>query len=506
MSKPSRTSATVKRTIRCAIYTRKSTEEGLDQEFNSLDAQRESAEAYVKSQGHEGWICLPERYDDGGFTGGNMDRPALRRLVADIEAGKIDCVVTYKVDRLSRSLLDFARMIDLFDRKQVSFVSITQQFSTTHSMGRLTLNILLSFAQFEREIIGERTRDKIAAARRKGKWSGGMPVLGYDLDPDRAKLLVNEVEAEQVREIFRMYAEVGGLVETVQELDRRGLVTKRWRTRKGKERGGNPFDKSSLRSLLRNVVYLGKVRHKEETFKGEHAAIIPTPLWRSVQARLKTNRSFPDSKLQVKEESPLKGLLRCAACKCAMTPAHSLRRSVNRYRYYVCTQAQKRGWKTCPTKAIPALRLEGLVHAQIERLADSDRLGELLERGRREMEARRRGLEHEAAQAQAKRQELADVLLPDQEAIWTIESRLEEIDREVRSLRESEVDEFAVRKSLRSLANEWTHYSGAEKARRIRGVLEAITCTKTEATLTWNELGIAQLSLQTIPQSQEVSE
>ena len=205
------------RTIRCAIYTRKSTEEGLQQEFNSLDAQREAAEAFIASQKAEGWRCVPEMYDDGGFSGGNLERPAMKRLMADIEAGKVDCVVVYKVDRLSRSLMDFARMMETFDKHGVSFVSVTQQFNTTHSMGRLTLNILLSFAQFEREIIGERIRDKIAAMRAKGKWSGGMPVLGYDVDRSGTspKLVVNATEAKQVRKIFEMYLEIRSLLPVV---------------------------------------------------------------------------------------------------------------------------------------------------------------------------------------------------------------------------------------------------------------------------------------------------
>jgi site-specific DNA recombinase len=225
--------------VRYAIYTRKSTEEGLEQEFNSLDAQRESGEAYIKSLTHEGWICLTDRYDDGGFTGGNMDRPALRRLLADIEAGKIDCVVVYKVDRLSRSLLDFARMMETFEKHRVAFVSVTQQFNTATSMGRLVLNVLLSFAQFEREIISERTRDKIAAARRKGKWSGGHPILGYDVDTNK-KLLVNADEAVRVRAIFDLYLQRESLLAVVQELANRGWLNKRWTTRKGHERGGQP--------------------------------------------------------------------------------------------------------------------------------------------------------------------------------------------------------------------------------------------------------------------------
>ena len=220
-------------------YTRKSTDEGLDQEFNSLDAQRESGEAYIASQRGAGWECLPDHYDDGGFTGGNMDRPALKRLMADIEAGKVDCVVVYKVDRLSRSLLDFARMMETFEKHHVSFVSVTQQFNTSTSMGRLVLNVLLSFAQFEREIISERTRDKIAAARRKGKWSGGMPLLGYDVDPRGSKLIVNEDEAARVRAIFELYLERQSMIATIEELDCRGWVNKRWTTRKGHERGGH---------------------------------------------------------------------------------------------------------------------------------------------------------------------------------------------------------------------------------------------------------------------------
>src|SRR5687767_10816156 len=220
-------------TVRCAIYTRKSTDEGLEKEFNSLDAQRESGEAYIRSQAHEGWECITDRYDDGGFTGGNMDRPALKRLLVDIEAGKVDSVVVYKVDRLSRSLLDFAKMVETFDRHHVSFVSVTQLINTSTSMGRLTLNMLLAFAQFEREIISERTRDKIAAARRKGKWPGGMPLLGFDVE--NMKLVVNEEEAARVRTIFSLYLEHRSLLAVVEAVRQRGWVNKQWTTKKGIE-------------------------------------------------------------------------------------------------------------------------------------------------------------------------------------------------------------------------------------------------------------------------------
>jgi DNA invertase Pin-like site-specific DNA recombinase len=240
--------------VRCAIYTRKSTEEGLDQEFNSLDAQRASSEAFIQSQVQAGWVCLPQAYDDGGYTGANMERPALQRLLADIDAGVIDAVVCYKLDRLSRSLLDFAKMMERFEQRGIAFVSITQQFNSATSMGRLVLNMLLSFAQFEREIIGERTRDKIAAARRQGKWVGGVPLLGFDLDSATRKRVVNAAEAKQVQAIFDLYLQHEGLVPVVRELTRRGWNTKRWTTRKGHERGGMPFTKTALQQLLTNVV------------------------------------------------------------------------------------------------------------------------------------------------------------------------------------------------------------------------------------------------------------
>ena len=284
-------------TVRCAIYTRKSTEEGLEQEFNSLDAQRESGEAHIKSQTHEGWECLPGHYDDGGFTGGNMERPALKRLLADIEAGKIDCVVVYKVDRLSRSLLDFARMMETFEKHRVSFVSVTQQFNTATSMGRLVLNVLLSFAQFEREIISERTRDKIAAARRKGKWAGGHPILGYDVDPQGYKLNVNAAEAERVRAIFNLYLEHESLQPVVEELGNRGWTNKRWQTRKAGVRGGHAFTRTSLYKLLTNITYAGKIRYKNEIHDGEHAAktvTLPLPRILLVSCRTcTTNAATP---------------------------------------------------------------------------------------------------------------------------------------------------------------------------------------------------------------------
>jgi DNA invertase Pin-like site-specific DNA recombinase len=280
--------------MRCGIYTRKSSEEGLAQEFNSLDAQRESAEAYILSQRQAGWTALAERYDDGGYTGANLERPALQRLLSDIEASRIDCVVVYKVDRLSRSLLDFARLMGVFEKRGVNLVSVTQQFNTTASLGRLTLNILLSFAQFERELIAERTRDKMSAARRKGKWVGGTPVLGYDVAPGGGKLVVNEEEAHQVRAIVALYLEHGDLNRVLSEIHTRQWTTKRWTTKEGRLHPGRSFEHQDLVRMLGNGIYAGKVRYQGQIYAGEHAAIVEEGVWARVQGMLqKSGRSGP---------------------------------------------------------------------------------------------------------------------------------------------------------------------------------------------------------------------
>ena len=351
---------------RCAIYTRKSSDEGLDQEFNSLDAQRESGEAYIASQRAEGWTCLPERYDDGGFSGGSMERPALARLLRDIAAGRIDCVVVYKVDRLSRSLLDFGRIMEAFDAHGVSFVSVTQQFNTTNSMGRLTLNILLSFAQFEREIIGERIRDKVAAQKRKGKWAGGVPVLGYDVDRSgpSPRLVVNAEEAVQVRQIFDLYLVHASLLTVVQELARRGWANKRRVTRKGRVLGGRPFDKATLHALLTNPVLTGKVVHKGVCYDGEHVAVIDPEVFQRVQVQLKANARAGGTPRQ-HHDALLRGLLRCRACDRAMTHTFTGSRQVRCYRYYRCVGAIKRGAATCPASSLPAGEIERAVVSEV---------------------------------------------------------------------------------------------------------------------------------------------
>jgi len=355
--------------IRCAVYTRKSTEEGLEKEFNTLDAQREAGEAFIKSQAADGWVCLPDRYDDGGFTGANLDRPALQRLLADIAAGKVNCVVLGRIDRLSRSLLDFARLMEIFDRYHVSFASVSQNVNSATSMGRLMLNVLLSFAQFEREIIGERTRDKIAAARRKGKWSGGMPLLGYDVDPNGSKLVINEAEAVRVRAIFELYLKQQALLPVVLELERRGWQTKRWTTRKGKTRGGMPFTRTNLYHLLTRVAFVGRVQYKRETHPGEHTGIVDPEVWQRVQVLLaRHGRRDP---VRSNSGALLQRLLRCAPCGCRMVPTYCLRNATTRYRYYRCANAQRRGARTCPAPSVSAHTLERFVLDQVRALANN---------------------------------------------------------------------------------------------------------------------------------------
>lgn len=316
---------------RCAVYTRKSTDEGLDQEYNSLEAQRDAGLAFIASQRHEGWITVGDGYDDGGYSGGNMDRPALRRLLADIEAGKIDIVVVYKIDRLTRSLPDFAKLVEVFDRNGVSFVSVTQQFNTTTSMGRLTLNILLSFAQFEREVTGERIRDKIAASKAKGLWMGGVPPLGYDVI--ERKLVVNEREAALVRDIFRRYAEHGSAARLVRELDIEGHTTKAWVTQTGRQRSGRTIGQQGLFKMLRNRIYLGEIRNHGIWYPAQHEAIVPQALWDAAHAFIERREQAPREHA-AKHPALLAGLL-FAPDGQRMIHSFVKKKSGRQYRYYV---------------------------------------------------------------------------------------------------------------------------------------------------------------------------
>ena len=322
---------------RCAIYTRKSSEEGLEQAFNSLDAQREACEAYIKSQRHEGWVLLPAFYDDGGISGGTLERPALQRLLRDIGAGRVDLVIVYKVDRLTRSLADFAKIVDVFDAKGASFVSVTQQFNTATSMGRLTLNMLLSFAQFEREVTGERIRDKIAASKRKGMWMGGAVPLGYDVQ-DR-KLWINETEAEVIRHVYRSYLALGSVRLLQQHLAEQGVRSKlRPAAPSEKMRGGRALARGALYTILRNRLYRGEVAHQGNIYPGEHAAIIDLPLWDQVQQRLADNQVEHATGVRAANPSLLAGLLFDPHGR-RLSPTHAVKRG-RRYRYYVSQQLQ----------------------------------------------------------------------------------------------------------------------------------------------------------------------
>ena len=416
MSRTLKTNKIPSSTVRCAIYTRKSTEEGLEQEFNTLDAQRESGEAYIASQKSEGWECLPDRYDDGGFSGGNLERPALKRLMADVEAGKVDCIVVYKVDRLSRSLLDFARIMGVFDQRKIAFVSVTQQFNTSTPMGRLVLNVLLSFAQFEREIIGERIRDKIAAQRRKGKWAGGFPILGYDVDRsgNSPKLIVNSYEARRVREIYDLYLSLGSLTPVMNELANRGWPNKEWSTKTGLRKGGRAFDKSSLYALLTNPLYAGKVKHKEQLYEGEHEPLIKAEVFDKVQKTLRYNGRSGGLAVRNRYGALLKGLIFCGGCNRAMVHTFT-GRGGKRYRYYTCTHAIKSGRKSCPSGSLPAAEMERIVVEQIRGIGQDAALREevlcqataQIEQELAEFQTERRGLEKELAHKHAEIRRLA---------------------------------------------------------------------------------------------------
>jgi DNA invertase Pin-like site-specific DNA recombinase len=345
------------RKLRCAVYTRKSSEEGLEQEFNSLDAQREACEAYIASQKPEGWLLVPDRYDDGGISGATLERPALQRLLADIEARRVDVVVVYKIDRLSRALMDFAKLVEVFDRNSVTFVSVTQSFNTTTSMGRLTLNILLSFAQFEREVIGERIRDKFAASRKKGMWMGGFVPLGYDVK-DR-KLVVNEADANTVRMIFERFTKIGSATTLVRALRAEGVTGKY----------GKLVDKGYIYKLLNNRTYIGQAVHKGTAYPGEHQAIIDRALWDRVHGVLGESPRKRAAHTRAQTPALLKGIIFGPTGR-AMTPAHT-RKGGKLYRYYVSTDVLKRDADACSVRRVPAAEIESAVIEQVRALLRS---------------------------------------------------------------------------------------------------------------------------------------
>ncbi len=499
--------------VRCAIYTRKSTDENLDLEFNSLDAQRESGEAYIASQKSEGWLCLPEKYDDGGYTGGNMERPALKRRMADVAAGKVDFIVVYKVDRLSRSLFDFASIIQTLDKHRVAFVSTTQQFNTTTSMGRLILNVLLSFAQFEREIISERTRDKIAATRRKGKWSGGYPILGYDVDPKGGRLLLNDGEAEKVRTIFKLYTQHEALVPVIKELDTRGWTNKRWKTKDGPERGGRPFDKVSLYKLLTNVLYAGMLTYKTEIIKAEHPAIVPAEMFERVQLLLQRNGRTGGAQVRNKYGALLRQMLICGSCNCAMTHHYTEKNKQNLYRYYVCSNAQKRGWHSCPTKSVSAPKIEQFVVDQVRKIAKDEQmiqrtLGKIREQAKSqyaETESERDHLQGEVNRLAGEMRKLAartasgeavEVRMGQvQEKVQAGERRLTDLREKLEALKLDLGDEHELAQAFRQFDPVWEVLSPREKTRVVQLLIDRVTYdgTKGKVAVTFRANGLRDI-------------
>jgi site-specific DNA recombinase len=382
------------------LYTRKSTEEGLEMEFNSLDAQREACEAYIASQRAESWLLAADRYDDGGVSGGTLDRPALKRLLADVEAGKIDVIVVYKIDRLSRSMLDFLKLVETFERHGVTFVSITQSFNTTSSMGRLMLNVLLSFAQFEREVIGERIRDKVAASRKKGMWMGGWTPLGYEVR-DR-KLIIHKAGAERVRSIFQRFVQLKSATLLAKELVVAGATN----------RYGHLLDKGVLYKLLNNRVYLGEAVHKGVSYPGEHQAIIDRKLWDQAHAILRQSPRRRAASARAQTPALLRGLL-FGPDGAAMSPTHT-RKAGRLYRYYISQSVMKRGTEACPIKQIPAAEIERIVIDQIRSLLQTPEI--IIQTWRAGRKADRTIAESEVRQALLEFEPIWNELFPAEQA------------------------------------------------------------------------------------------
>jgi len=471
--------------VRCAIYTRKSTEEGLNQEFNSLDAQREAAEAYIVSQKHDGWTLVPTQYSDGGYTGANIERPGVRHLLADIEAGKIDCVVVYKVDRLSRSLIDFARMMELFEKRGVCFVSVTQQFNTKASLGRLTLNILLSFAQFEREIISERTRDKQVAARKKGKWTGGHILLGYDLDSRAGKLAVNADEAERIREMFRLYLEGTPVIEIVQRFDKLGWRNKQWTTQEGKLYGGSPLRRCHIYKLLGNVLYTGQVKVGDEVFPGEHEAIIDQPTFELAQVKLKDNTWKSGNPHRIKMDALLRGMIYCSCCGSGMYSTYSANKE-RRYRCYVCYRSQQKIEGYCTSRSVSAPLVEDAVVESIRRVgvqpdvlaetavAARQRLAEIVTGLRGELNTTNGRVKNLKSQVARLRNPEAQRLAEIREQLAAGEARAEELRKEILRREKQRIDEKELRRAMDSFEEVWKTMSLEEQRNLLRQLVEKV--------------------------------
>jgi len=480
-----------RRILRCAIYSRVSTDEQAALEYNSLQAQEEICSGYVAMRGRDpgadATCQVADTYRDAGYSGGTLERPALRRLMEDVEAGRVQVVVVYKIDRLSRSISQFYQVWNGFERKGVDLVSATQDLNTTTSQGKLMLNMLLSFGQFEREQIGERTRDKIGAARRRGKWTGGTPLLGLDVDPRGGRLVVNEDEATLVKEIFRLYLETPSLTKVVEELGRRGWHRKTWTRKSGIEREGAAFDKPGLLRLLRNPLYCGKVHHRGSLHPGEHPAIIGKATWERVQALLSRNGDTGEKDVRNKHGALLRGLLRCSTCGCAMSHTFARKGQVV-YRYYTCQSRLKKGAHACPTGMVSAHEVEQQVVKRIRAIGrDPDLIAETVRQARAQLDEQRGLLEAERRQlAQdlgrqkvALKRLLATTSVGGEVAdikgrIETMEARLAAIAQEIRTTTGREIDERDVARALEAFGPVWDSLWPSERARTITLLTERI--------------------------------
>ena len=464
--------------VRVAIYTRKSVTEGLDQEFNTLDAQREAVEAYIASQKSKGWGAVPRKYDDGGFSGSNTERPAFKRLMADIEAGEIDVVAVYKLDRLSRSLADFARLMEVFEQHGVTFVSVTQAFDSSSSMGRFTLNILMSFAEFERETIAERTRDKIQAARRRGLWTGGRPILGYDVVEKR--LVVNEAEATRVRAIFDLYLDRAGLMAVVRELKGRGWRGKTWTNKRGIEVIGGPFTKDSVHKLLTNPLYAGRVRAGKELVDGVHEAIVNEAVWEDVQRTLASNGPDVRQPRKRRGNALLQGLARCS-CGAALTPTFTTKGNT-RYSYYVCSRRQKSGADTCPGSRVAAGEFEAFVVDRIRSIGTDPVLFKaVLESDQAErdgFESTAREIEANRTRLIGERTRLVNAIAEGDTGNETLASRVGEINEELAQLADPErpepLDPDALRTALIQFDGIWDALNTKDRSRALALLIEEV--------------------------------
>jgi site-specific DNA recombinase len=476
---------------RCAIYTRKSTSAGLEQDFNSLDAQREACAAYIGRQ--QGWTLLDDRYDDGGFTGANIERPAFQRLLADIEAGKIDVVVVYKVDRLSRSLLDFAKLMERFGTAGTSFVSVTQNFSTADAMGRLTLNMLMSFAEFEREMIGERTRDKIAAQRRRGKWTGGTVPLGYSVEDK--KLVVNDLEAVLVREVFSFYLQQRSTLAVARLLNQSHRSTKRHVAANGRLREARRWTKADVTRLLRNPVYAGYMGSHGQLYDSEHEPIVDRETFSKVHGLL-DDSARPTKDSGRNADYVLRGLLRCACCGSAFTPA-STRKGRTEYRYYRCVKRDKEGKEACPSAPLPAGAIEEYV---IERLREAVAAGSLaseveasvrerLKGRRKDLLTERKKLPPQIAALSTEGKHLLDTMadvdgvarrLAEErlqglgDELGRCEARLATVERELATIEKTELESSWVAKCLNDFAAIWDVLTPENRGRLLRAVVQQV--------------------------------